>query len=231
MSGYDNDRAAVADLGVSEAFIGELLGKSRQAINYGLQQNKSYLKPHELMALLLACRSANNHRVSEFEAYIRATRPNSADQIITAHNNFFLFSVLGTSDYICGVIPDYRHLNYARPKIAHALLSLIAEKVDKFSIVTVDTGEKEALLKDLEALPREKNSSINLEKLDISVVPEANALPYMLFCDFPDRRQMPLVLVKDRFEEIDGYRGDAMFRFIDRFRNPDPKAVQRRSAS
>src|SRR5262245_31922637 len=103
------DREIRDRFGLTDATIARVIGKTRQAVNYGLEKQKQYLRPHEWLLITLFLKAQNHPNLPELFAYIGKFHREDAETIISAFGNFATEAEIAASSEVYAVVADYRY--------------------------------------------------------------------------------------------------------------------------
>lgn len=207
MAGTDRD--AVKLIQISEAHIGTLIGKSRQAIAQGLLKDETYFRDHELNAIFLHLKTTDVAKAKLLEEHIRRTRPDSAAAILTANGIFLDREAMLEAPFVLAVIPDYRFFSTMHPD-AYANLVRRIEAGAATGIVISEDTDKESVEHDLGV-----RAGDNRKLVKIFDETNSHAFAYTLFTGTEQTDKVQCwVLGTGGYQQVDPLRADAMFRFL-----------------
>lgn len=208
---FKNDKEAMSAFGLSDAEIGRVLNRTRQAINAGLK-NEIYFAPHELRALYGYMSERPNFDLEGFRAFIRASRPQEADSIITGAilSGTGLERIQNEGQVIWAILPDYRYFIHQYPVAADAVLSLFNQDPRLFGLILTDKRDYEAFQAYVDA--SELPSRVEAPFYDDMV----NAVPYLII-EHPlsPKKCRGFALTEGVFQEIPKVRAYDIARYFD----------------
>lgn len=192
--------------GLTDVKLGELIGKTRQAINKGLENNR-YFKPHEWKLIYLYLCSIKHSKTNEFVDYVNIIYKKNSDKHFIFDIGFseiFNISSINAEEAVA-VIADYRHFRKEHPNCDKILRDLADRMGESFSFLTsLDT--------DFEIFVESLGGRVQISG---GFLPEANQYPDLLCLDpSVPGGQKYLTCISDAFLPLDDIRGQAIFHYI-----------------
>lgn len=200
-------------MNIQETLVAGLIGKTRQAVNHGLQ-DAVYLKPHELGALLIYCRANKPSSVKAIEQHVSATRDaETAESVRSSYGLFLTEEELMKSSSIWLVAPDMRYFRSSHSQQMDWLLERAARDIDSFTVVATSQADASRFWEDFRARGVSGVSNVAIDRATL-VLAQANALPYCVFIDPAANPTNCWVLGLGGFQQIDAVRADGMLSFL-----------------
>ena len=215
-----SDKDIRAEFGLSDAKIGDIIGKTRQAVNTGIQKSDSYFKLHELRLIFLHLRNGGAPATDLLilSDYIKRRfpewmPPNFAPSSIDTSADLTMFR-----NVVC-IIADYRAFKEFNPDCQKVILKGAISLTTKLQIYTSSQFELDLLVEDIRVEARSEGKDLSVGDEDgmrsvVSYLPEANQYPYMLCCDPDLEKGSFFVIASNMFVPMDNIRGKAVFHFI-----------------
>lgn len=216
-----DDRDIRETFHLSDSQLGALTKKTRQAINIGLQKS-DYFKSHEWSAIYLHLKGAGAPHLQELIAHIRYRYPDWQEPNTVV--NTMDAERLGDFASIVCVIADYRAFKEYNPNCQSTLMDIAVSGNAKITFYTSTDFEQLSLVEDIEAAigARTRHDDVNLDRVEVAFLPEANQFPYMLWCENAAGASQYFICTANMFVPLDPLRGDAIFRFARRKLNLAP---------
>ena len=211
---FESDKSAMTALALSDAELGRLLGKSRQAINIGLNRHKTYLEPHELKVIVREIsKDRSGADLESFREYIAASRPEDAESVFeTSRLPVTPFNKLDADrGEIWAVLPDYRYFEIECPVVSRAVLELYFDNPSQFRLITTTLEDKARFVTNAKLVAKSGQERQMADALVGDILGEANAYPYLIIRD-PNKLdgRKCYVLTRGEFQEIPEARGRAI---------------------
>ena len=178
MESVITDHSLVESIDLSENHIATIIGKTRQAINNGLNgKSPHYFKDHELSSLYLYCRVNDKSSAAKVRNHILLTRRSSAESILSSNGLFLTQTELETGRKVIAIIPDFRYFMIEHPQNSKLFIERARRDPGTFLIATVSKADSDEFWSTV--FP--KNSS--LDQYQSFPNPIINAMPYCVFID------------------------------------------------
>lgn len=204
-------------LGLTDADIGGILGRSRQAVNIGMSQKpEMYFRPQDWILIFLALRSKG--AVDEAAALLSYLREKYSEQqdvlerILGPLGGSVGTSQMPRSSTVHYVVSDYRHFRERNQKSADFMISQALDPDVEFRLDTATKIEVDMVSREI----REKRGSRDVERTlqNIRCIPEADQYPYMVCLDAGRQSERFFVCLSDRFVEMDVVRGRSLYHYL-----------------
>lgn len=200
-------------LKLSDAGIARVIGKTRQAVNLGLEKSDSYFRPHEWTLLVLFLKSQEHPSLDILYKYLEkkyADQEGVFNNIISGLGNFKdHLEGISTKNVFC-IIADYRHFKNSNPRSLQVILELAHSRDINLQFYTSTSTEKYIFEEDL--LNSDAEFQTNTKKnITTGWIPEANQYPYFLCYDPGTPVEKYFVCISDKFCALDKIRGQTMF--------------------
>jgi hypothetical protein len=218
------DREIRDRFGLTDATIARVIGKTRQAVNYGLERQKQYLRPHEWLLITLYLKAQNHPDLPELFAYVRKHHLDDAENIISAFGNFATEAEIARSSEVYAIIADYRYFDAENPRGAEFLRTLATSPTIRFSFLTSNKIDLDAFRSGIGLVSYEGTGTEREKNVECLVIPEVNQYPYMLICDPRTPKARYYVFGAGILTRLEKLRGKEVFESIMR----DVREVRRR---
>jgi len=229
------DREIADSFGLTDSTIGRVIGKTRQAVNYGLEKQKQYLRPHEWILIILYLKAQNHPDLPELFEYVRKFHTEDADKIITAFGNFATEPEIAKSRELYAVIADYRYFAHENPRGAAFLRTLATSPSIRFTFLASNQIDLDAFRSDIGLASHEERHPKAANFAECLVIPEVNQYPYMLMCDPQTPRAHYYVFGAGAFIRLEKLRGreicESIMRDVQDARTRDVPEARRRNES
>lgn len=193
--------------GLTDEAIGELIGKSRQAVNHGLKSSK-YFKTHEWVLIVLHLRKKIGANLRILYDYLSSLKAGEHSYLHTITSQIGYGTKLDELSFnnLYILIADYRHFSQANPICNEKLISLVARENLEIKFFTSSEIELNRFKSKI-AMHNELGATVTGASL-----PEADQYPYMICIDpFDETNSCFLTCISDTFQEIDSIRGESIF--------------------
>ena len=210
------DRDVRRVFGLSDLQLGEITGKTRQAINHGLEK-ELYFKEQEWTLIYLHVQSFEDQsKIDELVKYVSKKFPNW--KIPRTENSELMPSVVlnDFSKIVC-IIADYRHFREVNPNCTTRIFDAWFDNSVVLEFYTGVDVEKNILNSQIKSELKSRNIDLDPGDFRSDFLPGANIFPYMICCDPETPNRSYFTCSSDKFIHLDSHRGDAIFSFISQY--------------
>ena len=201
----DGDVRKVFDL--TDEKIGEIIGKSRQAVNHGLKDGKSYFKPQQWKLIALSMHERNHNRLPNLLEYLKS-KDIEIGKLPLADGPIEISTIdISTieSRSIDVIISDFFHFSTQHKKCCSQLLSLAMGGVQKFVFyhsTDADRDHIEELLADRETLNNQTRST----GIEFARIRNASQYPFIFsFLSTKSSDRKHVTCLQDRYVHPDQF--------------------------
>lgn len=198
---------------LTDAKLGEITGKSRQAINAGLEKSDDYFKLQEWILIYIHLMSENNPNLDNF---IQLARSKFAGWDEVAPSIGLGSSPVSLSHFerIVCVIADYRVFRETNPRCHQLIVGLVSAHTAEISFFTSSSIEVDALSREIREIAA-SDESIRSCAITVGWLPEVNQYPYLICCDPQSVNKVFFTCGNNNIVQLDKLRGEAIFNAIE----------------